>query len=172
MVDVSDVLLLKPARPGSGLRLNPADRPASSAATSAGGLVVATVYHFAEPVDPRFVELFELSLAPALTRAGALVDGTFVTEASENTFPRLPVRQGENVFVWLASFPDEAAHAAFQARLNHDERWTSGLLPALTSWLSRPPEVLELAPTRRSLLRHRGTPPGGGDRRRTSPSGR
>jgi hypothetical protein len=164
MVDVSDVLLLKPARPGSGLRVDPTDRPAASAGASPGGLVVATVYHFAEPVDPRFVEFFELSLAPALEEAGAALGGLFVTEPGENTFPRLPVRQGENVFVWLASFADEAAYAAFRARLDDDARWPSGLLPALTSWLSGPPQVLELVPTRRSLLRHRDGASGVGNR--------
>jgi quinol monooxygenase YgiN len=156
MVDVSDVLLLKPARPGSGLRLDPADRPAPSAPATAGGLVVATVYSFAAPVDARFVELFENSLAPVLIGAGAALHGLFVTEPSENTFPRLPVRQGENVFVWLASFADEAAYAAHRTRLREDPRWTT-LLPALESWLAKPPEVVELQPTRRSLLRGAST---------------
>jgi quinol monooxygenase YgiN len=154
MVDVSDVLLLKPARPDSGLRLDPTRRATPATPSTPGGLVVATVYSFAAPVDARFVDFFETSVAPALTAAGATLQGRFVTEASENSFPRLPVREGENVFVWIASFADAAAYAAHRARLSNDRRWTGGLVPALESWLSKPPEVLELTPTPRSLLRH------------------
>jgi hypothetical protein len=154
MADSSDVLVLKPARPGSGVRLDLSDRPGPSAPLTPGGLVIATIYHFDAPVDARFVDFFEASIAPALAGAGATLQGSFVTEASENTFPRLPVRQGENVFVWLASFADEAGYAAHQARLMDDRRWSGSLAPALASWLSKPPEVLELVPTRRSSLRH------------------
>ena len=64
------------------------------------------------------------------------------------------MREGENVFVWLASFADEAAYAAYQARLKSDRKWTESLAPALQSWLAKPPVVLELTPTTRSRLRH------------------
>lgn len=154
MVDVSNVLLLKPARPDSGLRLDAARRATPATPATPGGLVVATIYSFDAPVDARFVDFFETSVAPALTAAGATRQGQFVTEASENTFPRLPVREGENVFVWVASFADDAAYAAHRARLHHDRRWNAALLPALESWLSKPAEILELTPTRRSWLRH------------------
>ena len=155
MIDSSDVLLLRPAGSDSGLRLDPARRATPAAPATPGGLVVATIYHFAAPVDARFVDFFESSVAPALAAAGATLHGRFVTEASENTFARLPVREGENVFVWLASFADDAAYADHQARLGRDPRWRGALVPALESWLSKPAEVLELTPTRRSLLRHR-----------------
>ena len=154
MVDVSNVLLLKPARPGRGLRLAAA-RPATSAKPpTPGGLVVATLYSFDAPVDDRFLDFFETSVAPAFTAAGATLLGQFVTEPSANTFPRLPVREGEHVFVWLASFADDAAYAAHRARLSSDRRWTEAVAPALRSWLAKPAEVLELSPTPRSRLRH------------------
>jgi len=81
--------------------------------------------------------------------------GYYVTEPTENTFPQLPVREGEHVFVWFASFADEEAYAAYQMVLTASQAWHTSLLPALQGWLSRPEEVLELAPTRRSLLGHR-----------------
>jgi hypothetical protein len=56
-------------------------------------------------VDNGFVERFERVLAPELTRTGGTVLGSYVTEQSENNFPALPVREGENVFVWFARFP-------------------------------------------------------------------
>ena len=49
-------------------------------------------------------------MKPAVTGSGAMVLAYFVTEHSENTFPALPVREGENVFVWFARFNDPAAY--------------------------------------------------------------
>jgi hypothetical protein len=92
MIDSDDVLLLRPAR-------DDADED-----FMAPGLVVAGIHHVDEPVDDGFVDGFERVLAPELERAGSIL-GTYVTEPSENNFPALPVRDGENVFVWFARFP-------------------------------------------------------------------
>jgi hypothetical protein len=78
-----------------------------------------------------------------------------MTETAENTFPQLPVREGEHVFVWFASFADDEAYAAYQMALAESSAWTTSLVPALQGWQARPEEVLELVPTRRSLVRHR-----------------
>jgi hypothetical protein len=155
MVDVSDVLLLRPARAATGFRLNLADRPALDTPMAAGGVVTATIYSFDAPADARFVEFFENGIAPVLRDAGAALLAYFVTEPSENTFPQLPVREGEHVFVWFASFADDAAYAAHQADLNNSPMWGTSLVPTLQRRLSKPAEVLELLPSRRSLLRHR-----------------
>jgi hypothetical protein len=154
MIDSSNVLLLKPARAASGLRLDPADRPTMDAKGPAGGVIIATIYSFDAPVDAKFVDFFETDIAPALRGAGATLLGHFVTEPSENTFPQLPVREGEHVFVWLASFATDAAYAAHQIALTKSQAWIKSLVPALKVWLSKPAEVLELVPSRRSLLRH------------------
>jgi hypothetical protein len=37
--------------------------------------------------------------------------GWMVSEMAENTFPRLPVREGEPVLVWIGRFADAAAQA-------------------------------------------------------------
>jgi hypothetical protein len=155
MVDSDNVLLLRPALAVSGLALDPADRPGVAASPGPGGIVVATIYHFGSPVDSAFLDFFETRVAPLLRRAGATVLGSFVTEPSENTFPRLPVRTGENVFVWLSSFPDDAAHAAYLTALTREPSWIRSIAAELRTRLTREEEVLELAPTRRSLLRHR-----------------
>jgi hypothetical protein len=60
---------------------------------------------------------------------------TFETEYAENTFPALPVRGGEHVFVWFSRGGPAAA------------------VPALEGWLAKPLETLRLTPTARSLLR-------------------
>jgi hypothetical protein len=94
MIDSDDVLLLRPAGPEP-----PED-------FMAPGLVVAGIHHFDRPVDDGFVERFERVIAPELTTAGGSILGSYVTEQSENNFPALPVREGENVFVWFARFPE------------------------------------------------------------------
>jgi NIPSNAP len=153
IADSDNVLLLRPARATSGLRLDPADRPGIAAPPGTRGVVVATIYHFDAPVDLGFLDFFETSVAPVFRRAGATLLGDFVTEPSENTFPRLPVRTGENVFVWLASFPDDGAYAAYRTALMKDPAWTTSGAAGLRARLTRTEEVLELTPTKRSRLR-------------------
>lgn len=155
MLDSDNVLLLKPARVTSGLRCDPASRPAIDAEESGEGPVIATVYEFEAPVESRFVEYFEALVAPVLREAGATLLGYYVTEPAENNFPQLPVREGEHVFVWFASFADEEAYAAYQTALTTNQTWVTELSPTLQGWLARPEEVLELVPTRRSLVHHR-----------------
>lgn len=157
LLDSDNVLLLKPASAASGFRLDLADRPAMDAKETAGGIFIATVYAFAEPVEATFSDFFATQIIPVLDRAGATLAGYLVTEPSKNTFTKLPVREGEHVLVWFASFADIAAYAAYQSALTQDQAWTTELASALQTRLSKPAEVLELTPCRRSLLRHRST---------------
>jgi hypothetical protein len=76
-----------------------------------------------------------------------------VTEPSENTFPALPVREGENVFVWFSTFQDSAAYENYVAAVAQSERWRNEVSAGLTRYLDRVPEVVKLSPTARSLLR-------------------
>jgi len=155
MIDSDNVLLLRPVRATSGLRCDPSIRPAMNAQNATGGIILATVYTFGAPIDSLFIDFFETKIAPVLCAAGAVLLGHYITEPAENTFPQLPVREGEHVFVWFASFADEEAYAAYQMALAESSAWTTSFIQALQGWLSRPEEVLELIPTRRSLLRHR-----------------
>lgn len=155
MIDSDNVLLLKPASEGGSFRLELAGRPALGVAEAEGGIIVATIYYFEAGVDKRFVDFFEKDMAPVLREAGATLQGYFVTEPGENTFPALPVREGEHVFVWFASFANEQAYTAYREALGSDQAWNAEIAPRLKGWLTKPEEVLELIPTRRSLLRHR-----------------
>jgi len=117
------------------------------------GLVVATVYPLAEPADDGFGAFFAGELASALAASGAGVLATFATEPSPNTYPRLPVREGEEVSVWFARFADREAYEAHAAALARTPRWQEGLATELTTFLEAPPEIRLLAPTPRSRLR-------------------
>jgi hypothetical protein len=151
--DVSNVFLLRPARAASGFRLDPANRPMRDAEDLARGVIIATISAFDAPVDPRFVDFFENAMIPLLRSAGATLLGYFVTEPAENTYPDLPVREGENVFVWFASFADEAAYSSYHAALAQNQEWITSIVPALQMWGASFEETLELLPTRRSLFR-------------------
>ena len=150
MVDSDDVLLLRPAAPASGFALDDAF-PAPGEMRDAG-LVVATLYAFDAPVDLDFLDFFAAELHPAFAAAGGRAIASFCTEYAPNTFPRLPVREGEHVFAWFARFADEAAHARYREALVAQPGWRT-LAVALARRLQGPPQVLRLAPTPRSRLR-------------------
>ena len=71
----------------------------------------------------------------------------------KNTFPALPVRAGENVFVWLSTFQDSTAYKNNVAALAQTKRWRDEVSLELKRYFEKAPEVLKLWPTARSLLR-------------------
>jgi hypothetical protein len=152
MIDSDNVLLLHPATPMSGFSLGSKTRPLAGSNETRSELIVATIYYLDAPVDAGLVEFFEKTLRPAVIGSGATVLAYFVTEHSENTFPALPVREGENVFVWFARFNDPAAYERHSAVLNQFPRWRDEISKELARRLKREPEILKLSPTARSLL--------------------
>jgi len=133
MVDSDNVLLLKPASPG--------------AITARTGLHVITTWPLAEAADKELLALFDETVMPLWRDAGAEWLATLVTEPGPNTFPRLPVREGENVIVAWTRFDDGAAHTRFQATLAQSIAWLKQALPQLQRRLASPPQVLRLVPT-------------------------
>lgn len=153
MIDSDNVLLLRPARPASGFSLENSSRPPRDANVIPKGIVVGTSYYFDAPVSDSFVDFFERTLEPVLTNAGVSILAYFVTENSENTFPALQVREGENVFVCFSRFRDPAAYQDYVATLAQSQPWRDDVSKALAGRLKGPPEVLKLSPTARSQLR-------------------
>jgi hypothetical protein len=115
--------------------------------------VAATIYYFKGPVARDIINFFEHTLKPLATSLGATVSGCFVTETSENTFQALPVRAGENVFVWFSIFQNSAVYERYLAALSQSDRWRGEISDGLGHYLDRNPEVLKLSPTARSQLR-------------------
>jgi quinol monooxygenase YgiN len=151
MVDSDNVLLLRPARPTSGFSLEKLRRPGPGSTDVPKRLVIVTIYSFDEPPGYDVIDLLEGEVTPLLKDAGASILGRFVTESSANTFPALPVREGEQVLVDVWAFRDEAAYDKYLAELGRSPQW-SRTAKALSSRLNRPPETLRLSPTARSLV--------------------
>ena len=152
MIDSDNVLLLRFAHPTSGFTLQTGVRPSRSSTICRAGFVSATIYYFDKPAGSDFIDYFENMIQPVLATAGASILAYFVTEDSPNTYPKLPVREGENVFVWFAGFPDQDAHKRHLARLRESNVWEDEIATFLKKHLQGKPEVLRLTPTPRSRL--------------------
>jgi hypothetical protein len=153
MVDSDDVLLLRPASAGQPMTRLSGERPSREASGDGPGLVAVTIYPLGASGSPdAFAALFEALARPALEAFGAALLGALVTEESPNTYPRLPVREGERVFVSITSFPHLASQAERRAALEADPNWRESVAPALRPRLIGEPQRLRLKPTARSLM--------------------
>jgi hypothetical protein len=148
MADSDNVLLLRPAWQGAGLVMAGRTRAAPGAAGAPPGLLDASIFYLHEPAGGELLALCREVLSPLLVRAGARDPGWYVTEPATNTFPRLPVREGEMVLVGLALFDSPVAFDAFV----RSGVWAREALPQLAPWLARPVESHRLVPTARSAL--------------------
>jgi hypothetical protein len=140
MIDSDDVLLLRPAtsRPGldpTGVRPPVDGDPPSS-------VLLASVLLLPEPVDATFEAHVDTTLRPALAAAGGPPIAFLQTEYAANTFPALPVREGEHAFVWLSRFDGPAELNAHCGQIGPVVSELPGVL-----------QHLRLAPTVRSWLR-------------------
>jgi quinol monooxygenase YgiN len=153
MVDSGNVLLLRPARPSTGFPVARSPRPAAGAAQRPSSLVTATLCHLPGPVDEQFIRLVEDDVLPAVVGAGADPSALLETEAASNTFPILPVREGEHVLAWFCVFADREHHQDYLDRLARSRDWRDRALPRLMTRVITAPDQLRLAPTARSALR-------------------
>lgn len=159
MIDHTNVLLLKPARPHAGFRFDPKLRPGLDGTDEADGVVVATIYQMSAAASPTTVAFLESEISAAFAEERAALLAQLVTETAPNTFPRLPVREGTSVFVWFASYASEEKYRQSLASLTSRPRWKTRIAPQLEAISDgKPPESMLLQPTRRSFLRHRDTP--------------
>jgi hypothetical protein len=148
MVDSDNVLLLRPAWPGSAIASRPGDRAAPGAAQAPHGVLDATIFHLKRTPDDALLAFCRDRMTRVLRDGGAKVLGWYVTEPAANNFPRLPVREGVNVLVGFALFEGAGALATFEA----SGKWQRGVAPHLARWLAQPPEPLRLTPTARSAI--------------------
>ncbi|TGQ95616.1 NIPSNAP family protein [Mesorhizobium sp. M8A.F.Ca.ET.208.01.1.1] len=154
MIDSDDVLLLRPAWPDAGFDLSGLRRPSAAKSTSdrngLPGLVEISIHHLRPGTGADVAGRFRAEMVARLAQNGAPLLGAFVTEPAANTFPRLPVRAGENVFVAVTGFHDADAHANHS--LAASSAWRA-LIQSMQAVSTKPAETLRLVPTARSLLR-------------------
>jgi hypothetical protein len=152
MEDSDNVLLLEPAGADRGFRELPPRPDGIRGASAAAGIVVATLYYTKPDSLTPFSALFDRSVRMRFESAGARSIAEYVTSTQVNNFPRLPIRLGEDIFVWLASFESADAFEAYRAELSTDQEWLALTWQTVREHLAREPEVLRLAPTGRSRL--------------------
>lgn len=151
MVDSDNVLLLRPARPETAFPVVDKPRPPLDATGHGDGLVVGNIVYLRPSTPGKFEDFFEHELRPQLQKAGASIVAELVTDHSANNFPPLPVREGENVFVWFMVFKDAAAFDEQRRALVDSPQWRE-LIGKLSLWTYQPIETLRLQPTARSRL--------------------
>ncbi|MGH9680614.1 MAG: NIPSNAP family protein [Candidatus Acidiferrales bacterium] len=152
MVNSDNVLLLRPVGPEGAFSLPAAPRPGPGTPGSGRGIIVSTICHLAPNTEADFAELYARAVRPLLAETKAKVLAALVSERSANTFSRLPVREGETVFVWFSGFPSLHAYETHLAALAGLETWTRSVLPQMDerAWCRN--VVSRLVPTARSRL--------------------
>lgn len=143
MIDSDDVLLLRPVA-GGAVRVPSVPRPSVGAQPTS--LVTATVYSFSAPPAPQAVLRVGAPSRSLQVVQDALGAAVFETEPAINTFPGLPVREGEHVLVRLDAFSDDASAAP-------DPAPGETALAEIGAPLLSAPLRLRLRPGRRSMLR-------------------
>lgn len=151
MIDSDNVRLLRPTHPASGFERAQVDRADLHATSIPSGLTLVTIYTIASHARAGFADFFNRTITPEMIAAGAPPLATFETEPSENTFPRLPVRESEHAFVWFARFDDVSAYEHHLAGLAASREWKEKKRGLLEQQLCAPVEQWRLTPTARSL---------------------
>lgn len=150
IIDSDNVLLLRQI--GGDLPGEASVRPAVGTRELPESVFVATTYSVAPSDESSFADAFARHVAPCWRDAGAQIVATFATERTENNFPRLPVREGETVFVAMARFASAAAYEAHRAELSASPLWIEQIEPLLRGSLTAPTQTLRMQPTARSLM--------------------
>jgi hypothetical protein len=147
IADSDNVLQLRPlsgdatrgatARPGIG----------AAAPTS---LILAETYFLADRQGDAFAQTFAAEALPLLRDIDRAPFATFTTEHAPNSYPRLPVRENETVFVALTRFDSTEAH---RAQTERSARALNDIAGVVRPFVIAPTEKMRLQPTARSLLR-------------------
>jgi len=146
MLDSDDVLLLEPAGTGPFLGAGAGALPPGAA--PAGGVVTVRIDPVGLADTARFARRYASVVAPALHAAGGRQLTLLATLHAVNTFPRLPVREHENVMVSLARFASVAAVGRAAA-----DRACRDALALLDDLRTGPGQRLRLAATPHSTPR-------------------
>ncbi len=148
IIDSDNVLQLRPI--SGDASLGATARPPIGATTIPETLIVTTTYFLADRQGDAFAAIYTRDVVPILREVGAAPFATFATEHAPNSYPRLPVRDTETVFVTLTRFASAEAYAEHVATSRAAMRDVEGVVQR---WIIAPTETFRLQPTARSLLR-------------------
>lgn len=152
MMSWDDVLLLQSVSPNGVDLAAGASLPPLGSTGLPNSLISIDVHHLAAPIDEKTLAFFETEVEPLLIAAGSERRALLWTDPGPNTFPALPVREGEQVIVRVCRFADERDHTAYRERLARSEPW-AGAEAELAARLAGPSQQLRLRSTARSRLR-------------------
>lgn len=143
MLEWHDVLMLKPAAPGSGFDTCGRERlPPGTADLEDGPNHIVAIHHLAPGASDDTAALAAKAIADAARSSSTEVLASLISDRSENGFMRLPVREGECVVVTVIRPAIVQAIPALEAALR-----------AIAVGSGRAPDIARLVPTARSLLR-------------------
>lgn len=151
IADSDNVLLLHPAAPSLDFNALP-QRAARGAVAPLDGLIVANIHYLWADPGEGFTAFFQTEMMPRLSTAGLTVLAAYVPERTPNNFPRLPVRQHENVFVWFARVHDVKAWERAKRAVEKGQEGRA-FTARRASFEERATQELLLQPTPRSALR-------------------
>ena len=145
MLDSDNVLLLRPMSSPPSFR---------SSAPMPGSRVLygVTIYYLDGVDEAQFAAFFDQAILPHLTALGVHPIAILTTNEMPNNFPRLPIREHDRVFLWMARWPSENNYASFAAQMQAWSGWRDKAPEAVLPALMRKPEQLRLRPTTRSPL--------------------
>jgi hypothetical protein len=109
-----------------------------------------TIHYLGKADADAFLGYFESHMRPLYEAAGAPVQAVLVSAEEPNNYPRLPVREGERVLVWLTRFARGGDEDRFDSAMRQASGWRDQAPEALLPAFMRKPEVVRLAPTPRS----------------------
>lgn len=146
MVDSDNVLLLRALSSSAEFR--------GGAANAAGtNAVYGMTIHYLGTADAgQFAEFFDRIILPHLNAAGVHLIATLTTNEVPNNFPRLPVREHDRVFLWMARWPSGPDYESFSTEFKAWSGWRDTVPETVLPALMRKPERLRLTPTLRSPL--------------------
>ncbi len=151
--DNDNVLLLRPASSDLAFPTASASRAAPGAEPSAAGIIIATIYYLWKDPKEGFSDFFVTEMMPEIAAAGMPMIAAYIPERTPNNFPRLPVRQSENVFVWFTRLATADALNNERGAPADLPPWTAEVATRLADFQERSAQRLVLEPTPRSALR-------------------
>jgi hypothetical protein len=148
MIDSDNVFLLRDAWEGSGISINLSNRPDKSALAIPAGFIDLTIFYLEQSASAELVTFCSEHMMKTLHNGGAIQQGWYVNETSENTFQRLPIRAKDCVLIGVALFEDLSNYEEFLA----SKVWQNQVAPELKKYQIKAIESHRLTPTARSAL--------------------